>query len=91
MNDLGQYPNVVFKVATMWASIVPQTGSLLAGRTNDTALSKTTHKIIVRYRDDILPSDWFMYNGERYNIIYISDPYASHERLEIFCEVLSTK
>jgi len=29
-----------------------------------------------------------MYDGVRYNILYIMDPYLDHERLEVFCEVL---
>ena len=28
-----------------------------------------------------------MIDGQRYNILYILDPYLQHERLELFCEV----
>ena len=68
--------------------VIPQTGSLLSGRTADTTLSRTTHKIVMRYCKDITPDMWFVYDGIRYNILYIMDPYLDHERLEIFCEVL---
>ena len=42
----------------------------------------------MRYCKDITPDMWFVYDGVRYNILYIMDPYLDHERLEIFCEVL---
>ena len=88
-NRLGQYPVEDKVYATVWAGIVPQTGSLLKGRSADTTLSKTTHKIILRYRDDITTDMWFVYRGQRYDILYIMDTSLNHERLEIFCEVLA--
>lgn len=88
MNELGQFPIVETHIKTIWGGIVPQTGQLLSGRAADTSLSRTTHKIIVRYDPSILPSDWFIYGGSRYEILYILDPYLNHERLEIFCEVV---
>ena len=75
-------------IKTVWGGIIPQTGQLLSGRAADTTLSRTTHKIKVRYDPSILPSDWFVYGGSRYDILYILDPYLNHERLEIFCEVV---
>lgn len=86
-DKLGQFPKVDKLYATVWASVIPQTGSLLSGRTAETTLSRTTHKILLRYRDDIVPSMWVKVNGVRYDIIYILDPNLDHERLELFCEV----
>ena len=91
LNALGQYAMTEERAAVIWAAIIPQTGSLLSGRTADTTLSRTTHKFVIRYREDIDPSDWFVYKGERYNILYLLDPYANHERLEVFCEAVSVK
>ncbi len=84
---LGQFPMVDTLYDTVWAAVLPQTGSLLSGRTADTTLSRTTHKIITRYRDDITPDMWVIAEGVRYDILYIMDPNLDHERLEIFCEV----
>lgn len=78
------------KIKTMWAQIRPQTGSLLK-RTAETELSRTTHKIIIRYTAEIKPDMWFIYRGERYNIIYILNPYFNNSYLEIFCEVYTEK
>lgn len=76
-------------LTTVYAGVIPQTGSLLKGRTADTTLSRTTHKIITRYRKDIIQDMWFMYEGVRYDILYIMDECLNHERLEIFCEVVT--
>ena len=84
---LGQYPIVDTKYIDTFAAIIPQTGSLLTGRAADTTLSRTTHKIKLRYRNDITPDMWVMADGVRYDILYILDPNLDHERLELFCEV----
>lgn len=84
---LGQYPQKDQPVATVWAGVVPQTGSMLSGRTAETQLTRTTHKVMIRYRKDVTPDMWLVIGGVRYDILYILDPYLRHERLEIFCEV----
>ncbi len=88
MNELGQYPIEDTVIGRVWCGVLPQTGSLLNGRAADTTLSKTTHKIVCRYRDDITPDMWLIIGGKRYNILYTMDPYLNHERLEIFTEVV---
>lgn len=84
---LGQYPVSPQKVADLWCSVVPQTGSLLTGRPAETQLSRTTHKVIIRYRKGVTPDMWLEIQGQRYDILYILDPYLRHEALELFCEV----
>lgn len=69
-----------------WASIEPRTGSLLAGRTADTAVSKTTHKITIRYDARISYGCWILYDGHRFDIDYISDPYFNKRYLELFVQ-----
>ncbi len=71
-----------------WCAILPQTGGLLNNRPAETLLTRVTHKIVCRYNDKIKSSDWIIYNGTRYDIIYILDPYMNNERLEIFAEVV---
>lgn len=87
-NRLGQYPKEEKKLFEVWAAIIPQTGSLLSGRQADTTLTRTTHKIVMRYNKNITSANWFIYNGTRYDILYIMDPYLNGERLECFCEVV---
>lgn len=87
-NRLGQYPKIDKQLFSVWGSIIPQTGSLLTGRQADTTLEKTTHKIVLRYRNDITSANWFVYDGVRYDILYVLNPYLNNERLECFCEVV---
>lgn len=84
---LGQYPIEEKTVCEVPCGVVPQTGSMLSGRQAETILTRTTHKVIIRYRDDIREEMWLMIEGVRYDILYILDPYLRHEQLEIFCEV----
>lgn len=86
-NELGQKPVEDRLFDTVYAGIIPQTGSLLTGRTADTDLSRTTHKVIMRYRADLSPDMWIIVEKVRYDILYIMDPFLNHERLEVFCEV----
>lgn len=86
-DDLGQYPVIEKEVAEVWCGVTPQTGSMISGRPTDTILTRTTHKVTIRYRDDIGPEMWLIIDETRYDILYIMDPYLRHEVLEIFCEV----
>lgn len=85
-NELGQFPIVQKLIKKVYACVIPQTGSALK-RTAETVLTKTTHKIVTNYHADITSDCWIVYKNQRYNIIYISDPYNDNRQLEIFCEV----
>lgn len=85
-NRLGQFAKIDVKVMSVYGAILPQTGGLLNNRPADTLLTRVTHKIVVRYTDKIKSSDWILYKGHRYDIIYILDPYMNNERLELYCE-----
>lgn len=87
-NKLGQYPKQEKKQFEVYGAILPQTGGLLNNRPADTVLTRTTHKIVCRYNKNITSANWFVYNGTRYNILYILDPYMNNERLECYCEVV---
>ena len=86
-DETGQYPAEEKTVVAVWCQVVPQTGSLLTGRPGETVLARTTHKIVMRYRKDITPDMWVEVEGEKYDILYILDPYLKHISLELFCEV----
>lgn len=88
MNELGQYPIVDTVLGNVFCGVIPQTGGLLSGRIAETTLARTTHKIVCRYRNDIEPDMWLIIEGQKYNILYVMDPYLNKERLEIFTEVV---
>lgn len=87
-NKLGQYHKQEKKQFEVYGAILPQTGGLLNNRPADTVLTRTTHKIVCRYNKNITSANWFIYDGVRYNILYILDPYLNHERMEVYCEVV---
>lgn len=86
-NELGEVCYKEKLLKTIWAKIVPQTGSLQKQQAN-TILSNTTHKIIVRYEaaKDITQDMYIKYKNHRFDIKYILDPFFKHIKLEIFCE-----
>lgn len=68
-----------------WASIEPRTGSLMTGRAQETILSKTTHKITMRYSDKVTSDCWLIYDGHRFDIDYIL-PDFSKSWLDIYAQ-----
>lgn len=74
-------------IKTIWANIIPQTGSLQKQVAN-TILSNVTHKIIVRYEsaNDVKQDMYIIFRDKRFDIKYILNPYFKNESLEIFCE-----
>ena len=88
-NELGETTVKFDKLKTIWASIVPQTGSLQK-QAVDTVLTNVTHKIIVRYEagHDITKDMEIRFRGKEFEIKYILNPYFRNETLEIFCQEL---
>lgn len=86
-NKLGEVSYQPGKLKSIWAEIIPQTGSLIKQSNADTLLANTTHKIKVRYNagKDITDDMWLMHKGHRFDINYILNPYFANETLEIFC------
>jgi len=77
-------------IKTAWGGfdkVNQQTGNQIIG-VADTIFSKTTHKIKLRYHTSktLTEANWFMYEGHRFDIKYILDPFFKHESLEFFCE-----
>lgn len=88
-NELRETSRKFMKVNTLWASIIPQTGSLQKQQA-DTILTNVTHKIVVRYTagKDITKDMQLFFKSRRFEIRYILNPYERDESLEIFCEEL---
>lgn len=84
-------------VKTVWAQIIPKTGSLLTGRPAETMLSKTTHLVKMRYltAKEIKPDYWFIYKEKisetettehRFDIDYIQNPLFDNDAIEVYCQ-----
>lgn len=89
INELGETAYKFGKIDTIWAAIVPQTGSLQKQQA-DTILTNVTHKIIVRYSagKDITKNMQIHFRNSKFEIKYILNPYFANETLEIFCQEL---
>lgn len=86
-NELGEEDFRFDKLKTIWAAIIPQTGSLQKQQA-DTILTNVTHKIIVRYSagHDIKKEMKIKFRGHTFDIKYILNPYFNNETLEIFVQ-----
>lgn len=87
INDTNELFETVHRpqyLKTVWAAIIPQTGSM--GQRAGTEFAKMTHKIIVRYAagKDITNTHFIKYSGRRYEILYTLNPYESNKEIEIF-------
>lgn len=94
LNELNQTSYVDDLITTVWAEIIPQTGNMQRQQV-ETMLTNVTHKIVCRYSKMIIEayqqqqnkSDMhIMFNGHRFNITYILNPYFRNEKLEIFTQ-----
>ncbi|MEC1757382.1 phage head closure protein [Schinkia azotoformans] len=84
-NELGETDYTYNKIKTIWASIIPQTGALQKQQTEN-ILTNITHKVITRYNSgkEITTDMYFMFQGKRFDIKFILNPYFKNETLEIF-------
>lgn len=90
-NELGETSRKFMKIMDLWASVVPQTGSL-QNQQAETILTNVTHKVIVRYASgvEITKDMQIHFRGHKFDIKYILNPYFGNETLEIFCQELIT-
>ncbi len=75
-NELGEDDFTNAKIKTVWASIIPQTGSLIKQQNVGTLLSNVTHKIIMRYSSakNLTTANWLMYfEKDADRQIYLND------------------
>lgn len=88
-NELGETSYKFMKIKSIWAAVIPQTGSLQRQQA-ETILTNVTHKVIVRYSAglDITKDMQIFFGDHRFEIKYILNPYFKNETLEIFCQEL---
>ena len=86
-NEIGETSYKFERIKSIWAAIVPQTGTLQKQQA-DTILTNVTHKIFVRYNaaKDITKDMKIHYKDHEFVIRYILNPYFNNETLEIFVE-----
>lgn len=72
-------------VAITWARIEPARGRELLQQNKETMTDLL--KITIRYRPGIQNDMMVTYGNVTYDIRYVVDPYMSHVKLELMCEV----
>lgn len=74
-------------VAVVWAAIAPIRGREYFAAQQVSA--ETTHKVTIRYREDVSPKWRVIYSDRIFRIESVIDPLERHESLELMCvEVL---
>lgn len=83
-NAVGATQKTPQKIKTIWAGIIPQTGSM--GQRAGTEFAKVTHKVVVRYTEgrDITNTHFLKYAGRRYDVLYPLNPYEANKEVELF-------
>jgi head-tail adaptor len=63
------------------------TGSM-AWQQTETILADTTHRVTARYAamKDMAVGDYLMYEGRRFDIQFILNPFESNWMLEFYCQ-----
>lgn len=87
VNELGETTLRDKHIKSVFAAIIPQTGSI--SQRADTKFAKMTHKVIVRYganKDLDASIHYIKYQGRVFDIMYILNPYEANKELELFCE-----
>ena len=79
------------KIKSVWAEILPtKAGSIEEDISGEAIRSKTTHKITIR-KDalrNITPDMFFMFKGQRYEIMYFMPHYQKNDITEIYCKLI---
>lgn len=83
-NAIGSIEKRPAKIKTIWAEIIPTTGSM--GDRVGTEFAKMTHKVRVRYSAgrDITNTHFLKYAGRRYDVLYMLNPFEKNEIIELF-------
>lgn len=90
-NELGEKDYQYQKIKTIWAEILPQSGSEKAGQGN-TLFAEISHKFTIRANAAKLSKDmYFLFLGQTYAIQYFQPNYQHHDRIEIFCKLVVEK
>lgn len=86
-NELGEVSYRFEMIKSLYAEVIPQTGSLRNTQA-ETILTNVTHKIIVRYNSGkfITKEMKIVFKNHTFEIKYILNPYFSNQTLEIFVE-----
>lgn len=73
-------------LATVWAEVLPQRSGGDERVMGEQLQAKVTHRVTIRYRDDVLPKHRISHAGKHYNIRSIRNVQSANVLLEIEAE-----
>ena len=90
LNELEEVDYTDGLIKTVYCAIVPQYGTQSKSDA-ETKQALVTHKVILRYLTGkaLDTSNWFIYNGKKFDIKYSSNPYETNEVIYFYCEEAS--
>lgn len=85
-NVLGENDYYYPKLKSLWAQIIPVSGTVksIAG---DMEVPEVSHKFIIRQGvvKDLSEDMYFIFKNQRYDIKYFMPNYKERDRVEIYC------
>ena len=86
-NELDEITYSYAKTRSLWAEIIPMTGSVQSSEGN-TKFADISHKITIRSGINLTNDMYFMFKGQRYDIKYFNPNYKYRDRIEIMCSLV---
>ena len=83
-NDWGEVIKDWVELFTTRASIRPISGSEIA--VNHQIVNELTHKVFMRYREDIRPRDRILFDGRIFNIVSVINHNEENISIELMCK-----
>lgn len=87
-NDIGETEFVYTEDGKVWGGL-----TVLSGRTDtlpgDTVRAEVTHRLLLRPRAcKLTTSTYFVYQGQRYDVLYWQPHYKRRDRLEVMLRMV---
>lgn len=88
-NELGELDFNYTEFKKLWAEIKPQGGDEKAGQGN-TVVAEISHKFVIRANaiPGLANDMYFLFKGQRYDILYFNPNYKHRDSVEVFCKLV---
>ena len=88
-NELGEKDYTYDKIKTIWANILPTTGST-RDATGEVVRTEMKYKITIRSDSlkELTNDMYFIYRGQRYDIDYYIPNFKYRDSMEIYCSLV---
>lgn len=85
LNELEENEHIKSFVASIWANIIPLSGSIKGGQA-DTESADISHRFTIRKNViDLKNTMFFVFENQSYEVKYFMPNYKKKDRIEVFC------